>query len=82
VTRPTSNLKAAVITAALPMLQSEELQKRIDGLYQSAFTHEQSNGTGSGANNDHASVHEATTGLTEEAFGRLGRTQPQVEPHC
>ena len=59
-------------------LQSEELQQRIDQLYQTAFAHPQSNDNGSSPNQDGAADNAAATGLTEEAFGRLGRTQPEV----
>jgi len=56
-----------------------ELQKRIDDLYQTAFAHAQSNGNESDI--EASTTHAATTGLTEEAFGRLGRTQPEVSTH-
>ncbi|DBA83121.1 TPA: Magnesium chelatase [Trebouxia sp. C0005] len=56
--------------------QSLELQKRIDDLYQSAFAHAQSNGNESDV--EASTTHAATTGLTEEAFGRLGRAQPEA----
>jgi len=59
-----------------------ELQKRIDNLYQTAFAHAQSNVNESDteASTIHT-IHASTTGLTEEAFGRLGRTQPEVSTH-
>ncbi|KAL0032609.1 hypothetical protein WJX77_010520 [Trebouxia sp. C0004] len=56
--------------------QSVELQKRIDDLYQSAFAHAQSNGHE--PESEAITTNAATTGLTEEAFGRLGRTQPEA----
>ena len=55
-------------------LQLQKLQAHIDDLYKGAFTHDASC---DGDTKLQASA-EAVTGLTEEAFGSLGRTQPQV----
>lgn len=55
-------------------LQLHKLQAHIDDLYKGAFSH-------NAASSDDADVNgtkEEVTGFTEEAFGRLGRTQPQV----
>ena len=57
-----------------PMLQLEGLQTHIDDLYKGAFSQVPS----TSANVELKASIEASTGLTEEAFGRLGRTQPQV----
>ena len=56
-------------------LQLQKLQAHIDDLYKGAFTHESS----SNGDTESQATSEAITGLTEEAFGSLGRTQPQVK---
>ena len=59
------------------LLQLQKLQAHIDDLYKGAFTHDPS------SNGESQAKPEAITGLTEEAFGSLGRTQPQVNSrHC
>ena len=55
-------------------MQLQNLQAHIDDLYKGAFSHASSRGVDTEVDD----TNEATTGLTEEAFGRLGRTQPQV----
>lgn len=55
-------------------MQLQNLQAHIDDLYKGAFSHASS----SGVDTEVDDTNEAITGLTEEAFGRLGRTQPQV----
>ena len=62
----------------LALLQTEELQARIDGLYQSAFAQPASKENGSGGSEVAEPSSAATSGLNEEAFGRLGRTHPEV----
>ena len=57
--------------------QVESLQSSIDALYQKAFAIPQkANGNGEPAQDSIDGMR--ITGLTEEAFGRLGRTQPEV----
>ena len=60
------------------LLQAEELQARIDGLYQSAFAQPLSHENGSISPEVADPSNAAVSGLDEEAFGRLGRTQPEV----
>ena len=57
--------------------QVEGLQSSIDALYQKAFALPQSNGSTSAPAQDSVDAMRIS-GLTEEAFGRLGRTQPEV----
>lgn len=60
-------------------LQLQKLQAHIDDLYKGAFAHDSS----SNGDTESQAAAEAITGLTEEAFGSLGRTQPQVRSrHC
>ena len=58
----------------LPCLQLQKLQAHIDDLYKGAFSH----GVASNSDTDASATNGDVTGLTEEAFGRLGRTRPEV----
>ena len=55
----------------------EGLQSSIDALYKKAFALPHSNGSTSVSAQDSLDAMRIS-GLTEEAFGRLGRTQPEV----
>ena len=53
------------------------LQSSIDALYQKAFTLPRQSNTNAEQAQDSLDAMRIT-GLSEEAFGRLGRTQPEV----
>lgn len=55
-------------------LQLQKLQAHIDDLYKGALTYD----FASNGDSESQAIPGTVTGLTEEAFGRLGRTQPQV----